>query len=98
MTGPEVGQVWRRYRPSLNAGKEHVQPALGQALLLGLKGDLPPQMVEDFRGTGTSHLLAISGLHVGVLVVMFLTASSWLFGRRGFCFLAVPLLRSGPTP
>jgi len=74
------------------------QSALGQALLLGLKGDLPPQMVEDFRGTGTSHLLAISGLHVGVLVVMFLTASSWLFGRRGFCFLAVPLLRSGPTP
>ena len=49
-------------------------------------------MVEDFRGTGTSHLLAISGLHVGVLVVMFLTASSWLFERRGFYFLAVPLV------
>ena len=68
------------------------QSALGQALLLGLKADLPPGMVEDFRSTGTSHLLAISGLHVGVLVVMFLTASSWLFGRRGFYFLAVPLV------
>ena len=65
---------------------------MGQALLLGLKADLPPGMVEDFRGTGTSHLLAISGLHVGVLVVMFLTASSWLFERRGFYFLAVPLV------
>jgi competence protein ComEC len=68
------------------------QSALGQALLLGLDGDLPPGLVDDFRGTGTSHLLAISGLHVGVLVVMFLTASSWLFGRRGFYFLAVPLV------
>ena len=68
------------------------QSALGQALLLGLRGDLPPEMVQDFRGTGTSHLLAISGLHVGVLVVMFLAASAWLFGRRGFYFLAVPLI------
>ena len=68
------------------------QSALGQALLLGLRGDLPPEMVQDFRGTGTPHLLAISGLHVGVLVVMFLAASAWLFGRRGFYFLAVPLI------
>ena len=61
-------------------------------MLLGLKGDLPPEMVQDFRGTGTSHLLAISGLHVGVMVVMFLAASAWLFGKRGFYFLAVPLI------
>ena len=68
------------------------QSALGQALLLGLTGNLPPELVQDFRSTGTSHLLAISGLHVGVLVVMFLAASAWLFGRRGFYFLAVPLI------
>jgi competence protein ComEC len=68
------------------------QSALGQALLLGLSGDLPTEMVQDFRSTGTSHLLAISGLHVGVLVVMFLAAAAWLFGRRGFYFLAVPFI------
>ncbi|MEE8465070.1 MAG: ComEC/Rec2 family competence protein, partial [Dehalococcoidia bacterium] len=68
------------------------QSALGQALLLGLRGDLPPDMVQNFRSTGTSHLLAISGLQVGVLVVMFLAGSAWLFGRRGFYFLAVPLI------
>ena len=68
------------------------QSALGQALLLGLKSDLPPEMEQDFRSTGTSHLLAISGLHVGVLVVMFLAVASWLLGRRGWYFLAVPLI------
>ncbi len=68
------------------------QSALGQALLLGLRGDLPPEMEQEFRSTGTSHLLAISGLHVGVLVVMFLAVSAWLLGRRGLYFLAVPLV------
>ena len=68
------------------------QSALGQALLLGRRGNLPPEMVQDFRSTGTSHLLAISGLHVGVLVVMFLAAAAWLFGRRGLYFLIVPLV------
>ncbi|MCH7738316.1 MAG: DNA internalization-related competence protein ComEC/Rec2 [Chloroflexi bacterium] len=97
-----VGEIggWRewpyalrgRLSESIEATIPYPQSALGQALLLGLRGNLPPEMVQDFRSTGTSHLLAISGLHVGVLVVMFLAASAWLFGRRGFYFLAVPLI------
>ena len=68
------------------------QSALGQALLLGRRGNLPPEMVQDFRSTGASHLLAISGLYVGVLVFMFASASAWLLGRRGSYFLIVPLI------
>jgi competence protein ComEC len=81
-----------RLSDSIQDTVPYPQSALGQALLLGLKSDLPPEMVQDFRSTGTSHLLAISGLHVGVLVVMFLAGSSWLLGRRGWYFLAVPLI------
>lgn len=81
-----------RLSESIEETLPYPQSALGQALLLGLRGDLPPEMVQDFRSTGTSHLLAISGLHVGVLVAMFLAGSAWLFGRRGFYFLAVPLI------
>ena len=98
VTGTTGG--WRKWPYSLRGRLSdsiqetipHPQSALGQALLLGLRGDLPPGMVEDFRTTGTSHLLAISGLHVGVLVVMFLSGAAWLFGRRGLYFLAVPLV------
>lgn len=42
--------------------------ATAQALLLGLRSSLSAEVKEDFRRTGTSHLLAISGLHVGVLL------------------------------
>ena len=37
------------------------QAALSQARLLGLRSRLPSDVTEDFRSTGTSHLLAISG-------------------------------------
>jgi len=98
VTGTASG--WREWPYSLRSRLSesiqdtvpYPQSALGQALLLGLKSDLPPEMVQDFRSTGTSHLLAISGLHVGVLVVMFLAGASWLLGRRGWYFLAVPLI------
>ncbi len=49
-------------------------------------------MREDFRSTGTSHLLAISGLHVGVVLVLTMAASAFLLGRKGPYFLLVPLL------
>ncbi len=67
------------------------QAALGQALLLGQRDGLPDEMVEEFRETGTSHLLAISGMHVGILLGIALSASQWLLGRRRHYYLLAPL-------
>ncbi len=98
VTGESPG--WRKWpywlrgklSDSINQTLPHPQSALAQALVLGKRDSLPPDMVQEFRGTGTSHLLAISGLHVGVLAAMFLVAATWLLGRRGLYFLAVPLV------
>ena len=65
--------------------------ALAQALLLGLRGQLPPEVKEDFRRTDAAHLLAISGLHVGVLLAMTMTAATWCLGRRRQAYLLVAL-------
>ncbi len=45
---------------------------LAEALLLGNRGHLSTQLQNDYINSGTMHLLAISGLHVGILYV-FLT-------------------------
>ena len=67
------------------------QASLGQALLLGLRDNMPDELVDSFRKTGTSHLLAISGLHVGILLGLSLGASQGLLGRRKQLYLAAPL-------
>jgi len=67
------------------------QSALAQALLLGLRGQLPPQVVDDFRATGTSHLSAISRLHVGMLLFMAMGLVSGTLGRGRMVYFLVPL-------
>ena len=66
------------------------QASLGQAVLLGIRDGLPDGLVDDFRATGTSHILAISGLHVGILMALSLAAGRWLFGRRYQLYLVLP--------
>ena len=60
----------RKLARSLDSALPPSQAALAQALLLGLRGQLTDDVVENFRQTGTSHLLAISGLHLGILLAL----------------------------
>jgi competence protein ComEC len=53
---------------------------------------LPEDMVDDFRETGTSHVLAISGLHLSILLGIGLAVGQWLLGRRRQAYLVLPLL------
>ena len=63
------------------------ESALAAALLLGKRESLPSAMTERFRGAGAAHLLAISGLHVGVLLAAAAGAAGWLLGRRRPAYL-----------
>ncbi len=67
------------------------QSEMAQALLLGQRGGLPEGLVDDFRRTGTAHLLAISGLHVGTLMVVATAAAAGILGRRRGMYLLIPL-------
>jgi competence protein ComEC len=53
---------------------------LAQALLFGEKQALDQQLLDVFETLGLSHMLAISGLHVGLV----LGALWWLLGRLGW--------------
>lgn len=66
--------------------------SLAAAMLLGLRAGVPDGVSENFRGAGLAHLLAISGMHVGIVMGIALLASRALFGRRYGLYLAAPAL------
>ena len=82
----------RRLAASIAAVVPEPQAALGQATLLGLRRNIPQDLNEAFRRTGTAHLLAISGLHVGVLLGISLAGSAALLGRKQHLHLIAPLI------
>ncbi len=44
--------------------------ALINALLLGQRQELSPQVYSDFAAAGAVHILAVSGLHVGIILLI----------------------------
>lgn len=40
---------------------------VGEALVIGTKTDIDPEVQQAYANTGTLHVLAVSGLHVGIL-------------------------------
>lgn len=49
-----------------------------KALLLGERQDIDDSVMEDFQKSGVIHVLAISGLHVGFILMLFLLFFSFL--------------------
>lgn len=60
------------------------------ALSMGIKADISPNQWQVFRQTSTQHLIAISGLHIGL--VLFFTASA--FALLAKVFTLPPLVQS----
>jgi len=52
-----------------------------KALILGSRSGIPDDLREAFNRTGTGHLLAISGLHIGIVATFSFFIFSWILAR-----------------
>jgi competence protein ComEC len=68
------------------------QASLAQGIVLGIRGNIPAELREDFSQTGTAHLLAISGLHLSIVAGLMLAIGSQLFGRRYYLYIWLALV------
>ena len=48
---------------------------IAEALIIGDESDIPNDIMTDYAGTGTVHILSVSGLHVGIILI----GLSWIF-------------------
>ncbi|MFH7319032.1 DNA internalization-related competence protein ComEC/Rec2 [Desulfurivibrio sp. D14AmB] len=60
---------------------DHQALPLLKALLIGDRSGIPPATLETFKAAGAMHLLAISGMHLGLIAMMSMAASEWLLKR-----------------
>lgn len=80
-------------------GQEQGRLLLG--ILIGAKQGLPQTTVDTFSRTGTSHIMAVSGFNISILLVA-LGYASYVLGRRasnalGVLIVVLFVLVAGPT-
>jgi len=71
--------------------KEQAQEGVLRALLLAEREQVPMAIQEAFAATGAAHLLAISGLHVGILAAWGAMLCWWLLTRREVWIVNLPV-------
>jgi len=98
-------EIRARAEAALARGMPAREAALARGFVLGEDEDVDPATVEDFRRAGLSHLLAVSGQNVALLVLLatpilaglglpLRTRLVWVLGAIA-CY--VPLAGAGPS-
>jgi competence protein ComEC len=62
-------------RSRVQAAKDEL--GIAEALLIGYTNDLDKDLVQAYSNTGVVHVIAISGMHLGLIYIMLL----WLFAK-----------------
>ncbi|WP_337995629.1 ComEC/Rec2 family competence protein [Oleispirillum naphthae] len=80
------GEAARRILAALPDGDPRA--AIAAALIVGERGAIPGALAEAYRASGLAHMLAISGLHMGLLAGL-----AFLAVRRGLALAPAVALR-----
>ena len=89
-----VGELRRDYSAFIRKKLNPVAAEIVNSLSIGDKGALPDDVRRNFSALGIGHLLAISGLHVGVAAVFFYMLLKWLLKRSRYLMLTLVVPRT----
>lgn len=76
---------------SLSQALPEPQGSLARGILLGQRASIPEDLREDFNRTGTTHIIAISGYNLTIVMGLLVAAAAWLLGRRRPLYLLLAL-------
>ncbi len=65
------------------------QAALLSGILLGNDNGIAPDLADDFRNTGMTHVIAISGFNIAILIAILVRVSESFLPRRGAVGFAI---------
>jgi competence protein ComEC len=89
---PEI--IRGRIATFLDTTLDQRNSSLYKAILIGDKADIAPEILEDFKAIGCMHILAISGMHMGLLAFVFISICNWLLKRSTWLILHIPVRKT----
>jgi competence protein ComEC len=75
--------------------KGRTELGLAEALLIGYKDDLDKNLIQSYSNTGVVHVIAISGLHLGLIYLLLGLLCKPLSRRKKFSWLSPILVIAG---
>ncbi|NHO52501.1 DUF4131 domain-containing protein [Acetobacter estunensis] len=79
--GKRASSLWERLREGIGARIHSVLPgtngAIAATLLVGLSSAIPQMDREAFAASGLAHLLAVAGLHLGIVMGLVVTVARY---------------------
>jgi competence protein ComEC len=83
-------EEWRDHIRNFLEKETGLEPsAVLKALVLGEQENIPEEVKDQFASTGTAHLLAISGDHLGIVALLSFSFLIWIFKRSEFLLLSI---------
>jgi competence protein ComEC len=83
-------------KDALRRASQRIMPspesALLNGILIGDDNEIPPHVQEAFRRTGTSHIVAISGFNVSIVIALVVPMLSRLLNKRRAALVAIPAI------
>ena len=89
---PPVAAFFEQWRAKVSSWFDALdiaprEKALVKALVLGVRNDIDVEQRDAFARSGTMHVLAVSGMHVGLIYWILMQLMGW-WGRRTWARLA----------
>lgn len=62
---------------------------IAEAMLIGFKNDIDPALNKTYVDAGVSHVIAISGMHLGLICVLMNQLFEWIFKKKYLSLLSL---------
>ena len=80
-----------RLSQAMSATIPEPQASLAQGMILGIRGNITPELQNAFIQSGTMHILVISGSQFNIVAGILVATGIWLFGKRRFFYIWLAL-------
>ncbi|MDO4485768.1 MAG: DNA internalization-related competence protein ComEC/Rec2 [Bacillota bacterium] len=85
----EIFLARERYLGMLADKTDEDTSAIMRGIMFGDKNEIAEEDIDNFRMNGTAHILAVSGMHVGIIYAVLNIVWPWKKNKLYFCFIMI---------